>query len=58
MLVSRVADHCFWFGRYLERAESAARTLGSTRETMLGADHTRVLEVRLADDAPIHGVPG
>lgn len=38
MLISRVADHCFWFGRYLERAESAARTLASTRETMLGAE--------------------
>ncbi len=38
MLISRVADHCFWFGRYIERAESAARTLGSTRETMLGAE--------------------
>jgi uncharacterized alpha-E superfamily protein len=38
MLISRVADHCFWFGRYLERAESSARTLGATRETMLGAE--------------------
>ena len=38
MLISRVADHCFWFGRYVERAESTARTLGSTRETMLGAE--------------------
>ncbi len=38
MLVSRVADHCFWFGRYLERAESGARTLAATRETMLGAE--------------------
>ncbi len=38
MLISRVADHCFWFGRYLERAESAARTLAATRETILGAE--------------------
>jgi uncharacterized alpha-E superfamily protein len=30
-LISRVADHCFWFGRYLERAESTARLLESTR---------------------------
>lgn len=46
MLVSRVADHCFWFGRYLERAESAARTLGSTRETMLGAERAVSLSWR------------
>lgn len=26
-MISRIADHCFWFGRYLERAESAARVL-------------------------------
>ena len=38
MLISRVADHCFWFGRYLERAESGSRTLAATRETMLGAE--------------------
>jgi uncharacterized alpha-E superfamily protein len=29
-MISRVADHCFWFGRYLERAESTARVLGVT----------------------------
>jgi uncharacterized alpha-E superfamily protein len=29
-VISRVADHCFWFGRYLERAESTARVLGVT----------------------------
>jgi uncharacterized alpha-E superfamily protein len=26
-MISRVADHCFWFGRYVERAESTARML-------------------------------
>jgi len=26
-VISRVADHCFWFGRYVERAESTARIL-------------------------------
>lgn len=26
-MISRVADHCFWLGRYLERAESTARLL-------------------------------
>jgi uncharacterized alpha-E superfamily protein len=38
MLISRVADHCFWFGRYLERAEATARSLRSTREALMGAD--------------------
>lgn len=36
MLISRVADHCFWFGRYLERAEATARSLRSTREALMG----------------------
>ena len=31
-LISRVADHCFWFGRYLERAESTARVLAVTAQ--------------------------
>jgi uncharacterized alpha-E superfamily protein len=38
MLISRVADHCFWFGRYLERTEAAARSLASTREALMGAE--------------------
>lgn len=38
MLISRVADHCFWFGRYLERAEATARSLGSTRDALMGAE--------------------
>jgi uncharacterized alpha-E superfamily protein len=29
-MISRVADHCFWFGRYVERAESTARLLAAT----------------------------
>jgi uncharacterized alpha-E superfamily protein len=38
MLISRVADHCFWFGRYLERTEATARSLSSTREALMGAE--------------------
>ncbi len=34
-MISRVADHCFWLGRYLERAESSARVLGVTRNLAL-----------------------
>lgn len=40
VLISRVADHCFWFGRYLERAEATARTLRVTNNLSLGADAT------------------
>lgn len=39
-LISRVADHCFWFGRYLERAEATARTLAVTHSMALGAEAT------------------
>jgi len=34
-VISRVADHCFWFGRYLERSESTARLLQATRTLAL-----------------------
>jgi uncharacterized alpha-E superfamily protein len=39
-MISRVADHCFWFGRYLERAESTARLLQVTATLALDADLT------------------
>jgi len=37
-VISRVADHCFWFGRYLERAENTARVLPVTLAVALDAD--------------------
>ena len=37
-MISRVADHCFWFGRYMERAESTARLLQVTRTLVFDAD--------------------
>jgi uncharacterized alpha-E superfamily protein len=37
-VISRVADHCFWFGRYVERAESTARLLQTTRTLVFDAD--------------------
>jgi uncharacterized alpha-E superfamily protein len=37
-MISRVADHCFWLGRYLERAESTARVLAVTRNLSLDAE--------------------
>jgi uncharacterized alpha-E superfamily protein len=37
-MISRVAEICFWFGRYLERAESTARTLMFTHDFSLDAE--------------------
>jgi uncharacterized alpha-E superfamily protein len=37
-VISRVASHCFWLGRYLERAESSARVLLVTRNLALDSD--------------------
>jgi uncharacterized alpha-E superfamily protein len=37
-MISRVASHCFWLGRYLERAESMARMLFVTRNLALDAE--------------------
>jgi uncharacterized alpha-E superfamily protein len=37
-MISRVADHCFWFGRYVERAESTARLLATTHNLSLDAE--------------------
>ncbi len=39
-MISRVADHCFWFGRYLERTESLARILAVTQNLALDAELT------------------
>ena len=37
-MISRVADHCFWVGRYIERAESTARLLQVTRSLAFDAE--------------------
>jgi uncharacterized alpha-E superfamily protein len=37
-VISRVADHCFWFGRYVDRAESTTRLLQATRTLVFDAD--------------------
>jgi len=39
-MISRVADHCFWFGRYMERAESTARVLQVTGGLAIDSDLT------------------
>jgi uncharacterized alpha-E superfamily protein len=37
-VISRVADHCFWMGRYVERAEATARMLAATGSLALDAE--------------------
>jgi uncharacterized alpha-E superfamily protein len=37
-MIARVADHCFWLGRYIERTESTARVLEVTRSLALDAE--------------------
>jgi uncharacterized alpha-E superfamily protein len=37
-VIARVADHCFWLGRYIERAESTARVLQVTGVLALDAE--------------------
>ncbi|MBL8608791.1 MAG: alpha-E domain-containing protein [Myxococcales bacterium] len=37
-MISRVADHAFWYGRYVERAESTARLLAVTHNLALDAE--------------------
>jgi len=39
-VISRVADHCFWLGRYLERAENTARVLPVTLALTLDSELT------------------
>lgn len=37
-MISRVADCCFWFGRYVERAEATARLMYVTRVLAMDAE--------------------
>jgi uncharacterized alpha-E superfamily protein len=37
-VISRAADHCFWFGRYVERAEATARMLAASVSLALDAE--------------------
>jgi uncharacterized alpha-E superfamily protein len=37
-VIARVADHCFWLGRYIERTESTARVLQATGTLALDAE--------------------
>ena len=37
-MISRIADHCFWFGRYVERTEATARMLSASMSLALDAE--------------------
>jgi uncharacterized alpha-E superfamily protein len=37
-VIARVADHCFWFGRYIERVDSMTRVLHVTLHLSLDAE--------------------
>jgi uncharacterized alpha-E superfamily protein len=37
-MIARIAEHCFWLGRYLERVESTARVLQMTGQLALDAE--------------------
>ncbi|MES3035544.1 MAG: alpha-E domain-containing protein [Gemmatimonadota bacterium] len=37
-MISRVADCCFWFGRYIERTEATARLMSVTRTLAMDAE--------------------
>jgi uncharacterized alpha-E superfamily protein len=39
-MIARVADHCFWYGRYLERIEATARMLTASSSLALDAELT------------------
>ena len=45
-MIARAADHCFWFGRYIERTESTARVLQATGSLALDAELRAVVAER------------
>ena len=58
-MISRVAEHCFWMSRYLERAENTARTLEVNESLLL--DFVVPLEQQwnpLLIISGIHDMPG
>lgn len=45
-MISRVAEHCFWMSRYLERAENTARILDVNQAHLLDTEVPRELQWR------------
>jgi uncharacterized alpha-E superfamily protein len=58
-MISRVAEHCFWLSRYLERAENTARILDVNQTLLLDFDVPVEHQWRpLLIISGIHDVPG
>jgi uncharacterized alpha-E superfamily protein len=55
-MISRVAEHCYWMSRYLERAESTARILEVNQTLLL--DFVVPLEQQWRPLLSISGIPG
>lgn len=58
-MIARIADHLFWFGRYLERVETTARQLFVTHNLALDADLPsadlwRPVIITTGEAAPFH----
>jgi uncharacterized alpha-E superfamily protein len=58
-MISRVAEHCFWMSRYLERAESTARILEVNQTLLLDFDVPLEMQWKpLLTISGIHDMPG
>src|SRR5271166_2119948 len=58
-MISRVAEHCLWMSRYLERAENTARTLEVNQTLLLDFDVPLEQQWRpLLIISGIHDMPG
>ena len=58
-MISRVAEHCFWMSRYLERAENTARVLDVNQTLLLDFDVPLEQQWRpLLIISGIHDMPG
>ena len=58
-MISRVAEHCFWMSRYLERAENTARVLEVNQTLLLDFDVPIEQQWRpLLIISGIHDMPG
>ena len=58
-MISRVAEHCFWMSRYLERAENTARVLDVNQTLLLDFDVPVEQQWRpLLIISGIHDLPG
>ncbi len=58
-MISRVAEHCFWLSRYLERAENTARVLEVNQTLLLDLEAPIEHQWRpLLIISGVHDMPG